>query len=157
MFLTLGHSFYSWRRYCNKHQIRLGGYAMNNSASDDGDAGDGAAPHAVTAGPSSNGIINIRERVRVELNNGERERSPTPPRALFRSTTGKGVAFTDEDIAFLIKLLHHKKKLVERLVGLMEGTFLILSRRSQGKLDMVAFWKDIALKVCHELSNNIQC
>ena len=93
---------------------------MNNSASDDG-GGDGTAPpHPGTAGPNSNGIINIRERVRVELSNGERERSPTPPRALFRSTTGKGVAFTDEDIAFLIKLLHHKKKSVERLVDPME-------------------------------------
>ncbi|KAH8978166.1 hypothetical protein EDB86DRAFT_3090974 [Lactarius hatsudake] len=124
------HTFYSWRRYCNKHQIRLGGYAMNNSASDDGEAGDGTVPHAVTAGPSSNSIINTRERVRTELENEERSRSPTPPRALFRSTTGKGVAFTDEDIAFLIKLLHHKK-------------------RSQGKLDMVAFWKDIAQKAPH--------
>ena len=87
---------------------------MNNSPSDDGEAGDGTVlPHAVTAGPSANSIVTIRERVRAELNNGERERSPTPPRALFRSTTGKGVAFTDEDIAFLIKLLNHKKKSVE--------------------------------------------
>ncbi|KAI9509174.1 hypothetical protein F5148DRAFT_978736 [Russula earlei] len=125
------HTFYSWRRYCNKHQIRLGGYAMNNSLSDDGESGDGALPtQAVAAGPGSNGIINIRERVRAEIDNGERSRSPTPPRALFRSTTGKGVAFTDEDVAFLIKLLDHKKK-------------------SQGKLDMVAFWKEIAQKAPH--------
>jgi len=104
---------------------------MNNNLSDDGEGGDGAVPaQAVVAGPSSNGIINIRERVRTNLNSEERSRSPTPPRALFRSTTGKGVAFTDEDVAFLIKLLDYKKK-------------------SQGKLDMVAFWKEIAQKAPH--------
>jgi hypothetical protein len=84
---------------------------MSSNVSDDGEAGDGAVPaQAVAAGPGSNGIINIRERVRAELGNRERSRSPTPPRALFRSTTGKGVAFTDEDVAFLIKLLDYKKK-----------------------------------------------
>ncbi|KAH9045110.1 hypothetical protein EDB84DRAFT_1469237 [Lactarius hengduanensis] len=119
--------FYSWRRYCNKHQIRLGGYAMNNSASDDGEAGDGTVPHAVTAGPSSNSIINIRERVRTVLENEERSRSPTPPRALFRSTTGKG-RWRD---------------------CWPDGNLIMLSRRSQGKLDMVAFWKDIAQKAPH--------
>ncbi|KAI0305526.1 hypothetical protein B0F90DRAFT_1808773 [Multifurca ochricompacta] len=125
------HTFYSWRRYCNKHQIRLGGYAMTNNISDDGEAGDGAVPsQAASTGPGSNGIINIRERARAELSNRDRSRSPTPPRALFRSTTGKGVAFTDEDVAFLIKLLDYKKK-------------------SQGKLDMVAFWKEIAQKAPH--------
>ena len=84
---------------------------MNNNLSDDGEGGDGVSPaQAVAAGPGSNGIINIRERVRGELHNRERSRSPTPPKALFRSTTGKGVAFTDEDVAFLIKLLDYKKK-----------------------------------------------
>jgi hypothetical protein len=84
---------------------------MNNNLSDEGEGGDGTVPaQAVAAGPGSNGIVNIRERVRTELDNGERSRSPTPPKALFRSTTGKGVAFTDEDVAFLIKLLDYKKK-----------------------------------------------
>jgi hypothetical protein len=84
---------------------------MSNNLSDDGEGGDGTVPaQAVAAGPGSNGIVNIRERVRTELSNGERSRSPTPPKALFRSTTGKGVAFTDEDVAFLIKLLDYKKK-----------------------------------------------
>ena len=41
--------------------------------------------------------------------NGIRNRSPTPPRALFRSTTGKGVAFTDEDVSFLVKFLAHRR------------------------------------------------
>jgi hypothetical protein len=84
---------------------------MNNNLSDDGEGGDGTVPtQAVAAGPGSSGIVNIRERVRTELHNGQRSRSPTPPKALFRSTTGKGVAFTDEDVAFLIKLLDYKKK-----------------------------------------------
>lgn len=38
-----------------------------------------------------------------------RNRSPTPPRALYRSTTGKGVAFTDEDTAFLVKFMDYRK------------------------------------------------
>ena len=38
-----------------------------------------------------------------------RNRSPTPPRALFRSTTGKGVAFTKEDVSFLVKFLDYRK------------------------------------------------
>ena len=38
-----------------------------------------------------------------------RNRSPTPPRALFRSTTGKGVAFTQEDVAFLMKFMEYRK------------------------------------------------
>ncbi|KAI0268626.1 hypothetical protein BC834DRAFT_968089 [Gloeopeniophorella convolvens] len=126
------HTFYSWRRYCNKHQIRLGGYSMANNGDEvDGDGEEGGLTiQANTAVPGSGGIVHIRERVRDELANGNRSRSPTPPRALFRSTTGKGVAFTEEDISFLIKLLDYKKK-------------------SQGKLDMVAFWKEIAQKAPH--------
>lgn len=38
-----------------------------------------------------------------------RNRSPTPPRALFRSTTGKGVAFTQDDVDFLVKYMEHRK------------------------------------------------
>jgi len=36
-------------------------------------------------------------------------RSPTPPRALFRSTTGKGVAFTIQDRSFLISFMEYRK------------------------------------------------
>ena len=39
----------------------------------------------------------------------QRDRSPTPPRALFRSTTGKGVAFTQEDVTFLVRLMEYRK------------------------------------------------
>ena len=38
-----------------------------------------------------------------------RTRSPTPPRSLFRSTTGKGVAFTQEDVNFLMRFLAYRK------------------------------------------------
>jgi len=37
------------------------------------------------------------------------DRSPTPPRALFRSTTGKGVAFTMQDRSFLISFMEYRK------------------------------------------------
>lgn len=40
---------------------------------------------------------------------GPRNRSPTPPRALFRSTTGKGVAFTIQDRDFLISFMEYRK------------------------------------------------
>lgn len=36
-------------------------------------------------------------------------RSPSPPKALFRSTTGKGVAFTADDVSFLCKYLAYRK------------------------------------------------
>ncbi len=38
-----------------------------------------------------------------------RNRSPTPPRSLYRSTTGKGVAFTQEDVNFLMKFMTYRK------------------------------------------------
>lgn len=39
----------------------------------------------------------------------KRNRSPTPPRALTRSTTGKGIAFTAEDVNFLMRFLRYRK------------------------------------------------
>jgi len=38
-----------------------------------------------------------------------RDRSPTPPRSLHRSTTGKGIAFTDEDVRYLVKYLSYRR------------------------------------------------
>ncbi|KAI3618843.1 hypothetical protein WG66_000532 [Moniliophthora roreri] len=122
------HSFYSWRRYCNKHRIKLGGYAMN------ADRSESPPPDGVPGEPDIE-----EEEVHVALPGSglgsldttarQRNRSPTPPRVLHRSTTGKGVAFTDEDIKFLIRFMEYRK--------------------SQGKLDMVAFWKDVAAKAPH--------
>jgi hypothetical protein len=75
-----------------------------------------------------------------------RNRSPTPPRALFRSTTGKGVAFTDEDVTFLIRFMEYRKyenRSLSMGIKLIVATYC----RSQGRVDMVAFWKDVAIKV----------
>lgn len=66
---------------------------------------------------------------RAAQSDTQRARSPTPPRALYRSTTGKGVAFTDEDVMFLVRFLEYRKRVGE------------------GKVDMVTFWKDVAQKV----------
>jgi hypothetical protein len=69
------------------------------------------------AGPGPGTIAAARQRAQDE---GEqmRTRSPTPPRALFRSTTGKGVAFTDEDVTFLVRFMEYRKYVLSRLVGL---------------------------------------
>ncbi|KAF8070020.1 hypothetical protein FPV67DRAFT_1578967 [Lyophyllum atratum] len=123
------HTFYSWRRYCNKHQIRLGGYVMNLDRSEsptmdeDQEIEEEGMMHP---GPVAPPHIPPPPRIDPTL---PRNRSPTPPRALFRSTTGKGVAFTDEDINFLVRFMEYRK--------------------SQGRLDMVAFWKDVANKAPH--------
>ncbi|KZT11070.1 uncharacterized protein LAESUDRAFT_672779 [Laetiporus sulphureus 93-53] len=133
------HTFYSWRRYCNKHQIRLGGYAMDVRDAED-DHGRGEQPseqgqgqaedesHAPLPGAGPDTIAAARRAVAADIN---RTRSPTPPRALFRSTTGKGVAFTDEDVTFLVRFLEYR------------------NRTQGGKMDMVSFWKDVASKAPH--------
>ncbi|KJA20067.1 hypothetical protein HYPSUDRAFT_142746 [Hypholoma sublateritium FD-334 SS-4] len=149
------HTFYSWRRYCNKHQIRLGGYAMNRSESPIGgddldldmDGADdmvqrtgnaGQQHHNAAAGSSmSQAPAPSAAPTRLDMSAAtaaaaaapHRNRSPTPPRALYRSTTGKGVAFTQEDVTFLVRFMEYRK--------------------SQGVLDMVAFWKDVAVKAPH--------
>ncbi|KII92360.1 hypothetical protein PLICRDRAFT_468996 [Plicaturopsis crispa FD-325 SS-3] len=123
------HTFYSWRRYCNKHQIRLGGYTMTaeRSASPVEDQ-EPEEEESVRAGPGPGTIAAARQRLDEEPE-PVRNRSPTPPRALYRSTTGKGVAFTDEDVRFMVRFMDYRK--------------------SQGRLDMVAFWKDVAEKAPH--------
>ncbi|KAI0829693.1 hypothetical protein BC628DRAFT_1358248 [Trametes gibbosa] len=136
------HTFYSWRRYCNKHKIRLGGYAM-----DLGDEGDEPMPpESVEPEPGPSGQNGGQEELPPPVSHGpnaikaayqavaadiHRGRSPTPPRALYRSTTGKGVAFTDDDVIFLVRFLEYR------------------SRQHDGKLDMVTFWKDVAVKAPH--------
>ncbi|KAJ4497204.1 hypothetical protein C8R41DRAFT_823635 [Lentinula lateritia] len=127
------HTFYSWRRYCNKHQIRLGGYAMNADRSQTPPAQRETAGEedlTTRAGPGPGTIAAAQRRLQAEASASlPRSRSPTPPRALFRSTTGKGVAFTDEDVTFLMRFMQYRK--------------------SEGSLDMVAFWKDVATKAPH--------
>jgi hypothetical protein len=58
--------------------------------------------------PGPETIAAARCRAQEDRKNG-RTRSPTPPRALFRSTTGKGVAFTEEDVTFLVRFMEFKK------------------------------------------------
>ncbi|KAH6914470.1 hypothetical protein BKA70DRAFT_1095313 [Coprinopsis sp. MPI-PUGE-AT-0042] len=154
------HTFYSWRRYCNKHQIRLSGYTM---AQDVGAAGDDqdvemrdddgeqdqteervqpalpgvgilrpvAGPSTVRMPTASHARTNA---LMMNAREGEEriERSPSPPKALYRSTTGKGVAFTQEDVTFLIRYLKYKE-----------------TQSASGTIDMVAFWKTIAQKAPH--------
>ncbi|KAF9244866.1 hypothetical protein BU15DRAFT_71233 [Melanogaster broomeanus] len=126
------HTFYSWRRYCNKHQIRLGGYSMDlgdvGTPEEDGDQAPSEVEPQLSVGIGP-GIIAAAQRRLQQEGNQPRSRSPTPPRALFRSTTGKGVAFTDED-AWI-------------------GRLNIYPYRSQDRFDMVAFWKDVATKAPH--------
>ena len=80
-----------------------------------------------------------------------RDRSPTPPRALFRSTTGKGVAFTQEDVTFLVRLMEYRKLVFVFSISLLTNWLMLFDYRSQGSLDMVAFWKDVAVKVRYRL------
>ncbi|KAG8726545.1 hypothetical protein FRC12_023299, partial [Ceratobasidium sp. 428] len=87
------HTFYSWRRYCNKRQIRLGAYAMDDPGSGDAPPEPATTTHQLAA-PSSS-AAGVARPSAVEL--GRTDRSPTPPRALYRSTTGKGIAFTETD------------------------------------------------------------
>ncbi|PPQ63735.1 hypothetical protein CVT24_004244 [Panaeolus cyanescens] len=127
--------------YCNKHQIRLSGYTMNHDRSESPGMDDDVNMEAEEAGPQASTSSAPREQpaphLRLDLAAATaaasaapaRNRSPTPPRALFRSTTGKGVAFTQEDVTFLIRFMEYRK--------------------SQGALDMIAFWKEVAIKAPH--------
>ncbi|KAG9120573.1 hypothetical protein FRC07_003878, partial [Ceratobasidium sp. 392] len=120
------HTFYSWRRYCNKRQIRLGAYTMDEPGSGDGQPEPATTTHQLAA-PSSS-AAGVARPSAVEL--GRTDRSPTPPRALYRSTTGKGIAFTETDVRFLMR-------------------FLTYRRRRNPELDMVQFWKDVAERAPH--------
>lgn len=72
---------------------------------DGGEAGDvGETMPLVGDGP-----FTIKDAEQLYHEKRVRDRSPTPPRALFRSTTGKGIAFTPEDVAFLCKYLAYRK------------------------------------------------
>ncbi|KAI0081891.1 hypothetical protein K474DRAFT_1681646 [Panus rudis PR-1116 ss-1] len=134
------HTFYSWRRYCNKHQIRLRGYAMDiGEENNTPDPAEQPAPQPeppmpepvpqlTTSGIGPGTVAAAKQIAAADIN---RDRSPTPPRALYRSTTGKGVAFTEEDVTFLVRFLEYR------------------TRIQGGKVDMVLFWKDVAAKAPH--------
>ncbi|KZV80504.1 hypothetical protein EXIGLDRAFT_742822 [Exidia glandulosa HHB12029] len=201
------HTFYSWRRYCNKHHIRLGAYSMirpderdadgeldrdslidederdrerererdmeeeideldpsRNRSSEPEDAPRSNAPR--TPGilppppppqqqqqapaqqpmqqqvqplppppvppqqPPPQGQAQQQQPI-VPSSTPPRDRTPSPPRELYRSTTGKGVAFTDEDVKFLVDYLAYRR------------------RKEGSNMDMVAFWRDVAQKAPH--------
>lgn len=65
---------------------------------------------------SGEGPFTVDAAIRIYQERGMRNRSPTPPRALYRSTTGKGVAFTNDDIAFLCKFLAHRKFVLDLVI-----------------------------------------
>lgn len=83
------------------------------------------ADHSVSPGPDQEMDIDDEEDIvnnmpgprniiaaaqqQAQAHTEPRNRSPTPPRALFRSTTGKGVAFTQEDVTFLIRFMEYRK------------------------------------------------
>lgn len=74
----------------------------------DGEDQDQDDDDHVRAGPGPGTVAAAQQRLQDE-GDQLRTRSPTPPRALFRSTTGKGVAFTDEDVAFLVRFMQYRK------------------------------------------------
>ena len=121
---------------------------LNLEMEEDADMMPGIHDSLETGGSSSR-ILDVSNPAHASLPM-QRDRSPTPPRALFRSTTGKGVAFTQEDVTFLVRLMEYRK-LVLCPVFLFTVVFMTFDYRSQGSLDMVAFWKDVAVKVCCRL------
>jgi hypothetical protein len=71
---------------------------------------------ALDPGPATGVVTVAHLRSRPNGESG-RDRSPTPPRALFRSTTGKGVAFTQEDVNFLVRFMEYRKCVRSWVVG----------------------------------------
>ncbi|KAG8985668.1 hypothetical protein FRB90_004510 [Tulasnella sp. 427] len=139
------HTFYSWRRYCNKHKIKLGSYQMgpvsatngsNGGEEEDaeGEGGDGDSDAEVSAGaggPSQSGAGPSRPvGASTSTPRDGRNRSPTPPRSLHRSTTGKGIAFTEDDVTYLVKYMAYRKQ-------------------KEPNLNMPNFWNDLAAKAPH--------
>lgn len=67
------------------------------------------AETVLQAVPSAEPGFTDESAMQLNKPKGPRNKSPTPPRALFRSTTGKGVAFTVQDRDFLIGFMAHRK------------------------------------------------
>ena len=93
---------------------------LNLDMEDDAEMMPGIRDGLETGGSSSR-VLNVANPARslTAPPPVQRDRSPTPPRALFRSTTGKGVAFTQEDVTFLVRLMEYRK-LVSRSVGSLQ-------------------------------------
>jgi len=72
---------------------------------EDGDGGDDqeALEEEDAAGPSG---------ASAELGKRKRTGSPIPPKILYKSTTGKGVAFTTADVQYLLDYLKHRRSVL---------------------------------------------
>jgi len=81
----------------------------NNTPRPEGEVEPEEEEQPLPLGTTGPGIIAAAQARLQQDVNRPRNRSPTPPRALFRSTTGKGVAFTDEDVAFLVRFMEYRK------------------------------------------------
>lgn len=77
-----------------------------NPDGDDDETEQPSAPSAPSGRPPGGSIHHLMHLDTT----APRNRSPTPPRALFRSTTGKGVAFTDADTTFLVRFLEYRRQ-----------------------------------------------
>ena len=50
--------------------------------------------------------------VNAELGKRKRTGSPVPPKILYKSTTGKGVAFTTADVQYLLDYLKYRRSVL---------------------------------------------
>jgi hypothetical protein len=50
--------------------------------------------------------------VNAELGKRKRTGSPVPPKILYKSTTGKGVAFTVADVQYLLDYLKYRRSVL---------------------------------------------
>lgn len=72
---------------------------------EDGDGGDDqeTLEEESAAGPSGTS---------GELGKRKRTGSPVPPKILYKSTTGKGVAFTTADVQYLLDYLKYRRSVL---------------------------------------------
>lgn len=153
------HTFFSWRRYCNKHKIQLGGYSTSGGlptsaprtddlnvnvdgfydedASTHGtntpastitlatEAEEGISEHGDAAAQSSVILIggtggrlryrNCRSKtqgISEESHSIEyfyQDKEPEAPKSLYRSKSGKGIAFTRADVDFLVRYISFRR------------------------------------------------
>ncbi|KAF9516635.1 hypothetical protein BS47DRAFT_1340515 [Hydnum rufescens UP504] len=216
------HSFFSWRRYCNRHKIRIGPFSMEDATPGEGnpdhDDGDGKEasdkdrevegevsnkdnddqtqppeplnavessdpidppPHEGTESPAlqtplradpnidpmlmttgikpratdaASNVVSPDDKANpiarpIPVTSGTGETSTAPegpqsarggatyanatPKVLARSTSGKGIAFTAEDVEFLVRFMAYRR------------------RQENGDLSMSQFWTDITQRAPH--------
>lgn len=72
---------------------------------EEGDEGDDqeALEEETAVGPSG---------LNTELGKRKRTGSPVPPKILYKSTTGKGVAFTTADVQYLLDYLKYRRSVL---------------------------------------------